>query len=129
MFLTLMIDCSYLIMCVLLPQYISSDVNLTVRIFFCYLIKCFQVRLLREVKRCPCPCHECILQGRGIAPLLNYGIHGGEWSALRPSCFTSRERMPGTPMNRRLGGCHSWVGHLEKISCSCEESNPGSSSL
>jgi hypothetical protein len=63
----------------------------------------------------------------GVAPpFLTSALDGGEWSASRPSRFTSGERALGT---RWLGG---WVGpraglvsvEKRKTSCLCWERNP-----
>jgi hypothetical protein len=37
-------------------------------------------------------------------------LDGGEWSTSRPGRFTPRERTPGTPFDRRLGGPQSRSG-------------------
>jgi hypothetical protein len=57
---------------------------------------------------------------------LTLALDGGEWSASCPSCFTFRERAPGTHW---MGG---WVGTRaaldvvvkRKILSPCQESNP-----
>jgi len=60
---------------------------------------------------------------------LTLALDGGEWTALHPSCFTPKERAPGTHW---IG---DWVGTRvildmvmkRKISSPCQESNPRTS--
>jgi len=42
--------------------------------------------------------------------LLISALDGGEWSASRPDHFTHREKAPGIPLDRRLGGPQSRCG-------------------
>jgi len=54
-------------------------------------------------------------------------LHGGEWSASQPACFTPRERVQVTHW---IGGWVSPRAGLDvvtkrKIPSSCQESNPG----
>jgi hypothetical protein len=52
------------------------------------------------------PCNEGVLGEQRYSSIhsLTSALAGGEWSAPRPSCFTPRERAPGTHW---IGG---WVG-------------------
>jgi hypothetical protein len=51
-------------------------------------------------------------------------LDGGEWSASRAGCFTSRERAPLTPLDRRLDGPQSRSGRGGEIPSPRRESNP-----
>jgi hypothetical protein len=44
-----------------------------------------------------------------------------EWSASRSTCFTSSEKRPRNPLDRKLSGSHSRAGHFgsEKEVASC----------
>ena len=61
---------------------------------------------------------------------LTSALDEGKWSTSRPGCFTPKERT--TVLMEQVG----WVGprtslnvlEKNKISCSCRESNPGSTS-
>jgi hypothetical protein len=44
-----------------------------------------------------------------IHTFLTLALDGGEWSASRPSCFTPRERAPGTHW---IG---DWVGTIDGL--------------
>jgi hypothetical protein len=55
----------------------------------------------RDVSRMP---HDPVGAQKGIKKILTLALVGGEWSALRPDCFTPRERVSGTHW---VGG---WVG-------------------
>jgi hypothetical protein len=39
---------------------------------------------------------------------LTSALEGGEWSASRSGRFTAADRAPLYPLDRRLGGPHSW---------------------
>jgi hypothetical protein len=76
------------------------------------------------------PHRENILGSGGIAPpFLISAQDGGEWSPSRPRHFTPRGRNPRYPLYRKVGGPQSRSGRcgVQKISCSCSESNPGRS--
>jgi len=45
-----------------------------------------------------------------IHTFLTSAVDGGEWSASRPSCFTSKGKSPSYPFGRRLGGPQSRSG-------------------
>jgi hypothetical protein len=71
--------------------------------------------------------------GSGSIPpcILTLALDGGEWSAVCPSCFTPRERDPGT---HQTGGQMGPRASLDmamkrKIPSPCWDSNPWSSSL
>jgi len=57
------------------------------------------------------PRHEDAFRSGDTAPcILNSALHGGEWSALHPGCFTRRRKNPRYPLVRRLGGTQSQSG-------------------
>jgi len=49
-----------------------------------------------------------------IHAFLTSALDGGEWLASHPHCFTSKERAPPYPVNRRLGVPQSPSEHSEE---------------
>jgi hypothetical protein len=46
---------------------------------------------------------------------LTSALDGGEWSAPRPCRFTPGERVPGFPLDRRLGGPQNRSGQCGEV--------------
>jgi hypothetical protein len=104
----------------------------TVAAFVTVLSWCLSRSKGKKVKLSQCfkwaPCHEGILGEWKYSSIhsLTWVLDGGGWSALRPSCFTPRERAPDTHW---IG---AWVGPRpildmavkRKIPSPCWESNP-----
>jgi hypothetical protein len=56
-------------------------------------------------------CYEDIQVIGVIAPpFVTLALDGGEWSASLPCCFTPQGKSPRYPLDRSLGGAHSWSG-------------------
>jgi hypothetical protein len=75
---------------------------------------------MKYFKNCPCVRHEVIRESGDMAPLIpNFGVDGGQWSALYAWGFASGKERGGHWIWGRVGPSFS-VDAVEqrKISCS-----------